>query len=165
MRLSIGDNLLVMQSAEIITKPWSYTIINRETSTVLANVSGITADYVLIDLAVGSVYENELGNALSLQILDGLGTVLEEDVLQIAGSYSNLSDLRLLVGLLGENITKESADASDFEDGHAVQQDVTLYTAADLLTALETYDWTRSFVADFTPDHRYHTEKEIQKAT
>ena len=165
MRLSIGDKLLVMQSASTIVSPWGYTITNLRSSTTIATASGITADYVLINLTAASDYNDHTGEVLHIAILNGSGTRIEEDTFVISGIYGKLTEAQYLVGLLGENQKQDSSDPSDFQDGHRKQSDVTIYADAALATARETYDWTQTFVTDFTPDARYQRAKIIQKAT
>lgn len=165
IRLAVGDNLLVRQTALVKTSPWQYRILDITASgaTTIASDTALTTDYEIVALT-GSTWEGYEGKMLLLEILDNSGVLIEDDTFLVSGIYGKYEEIRYLTGLLGENQKKESS-SGDFSDGYRTQADVTLYTDATLATALETYDWTQGFVSDFTPDHRYHRNKINQKAT
>ena len=50
MRLAIGEKLLIMQTATTILKPWGYIIRNLSLGAVVKNASGITANYIELDV-------------------------------------------------------------------------------------------------------------------
>jgi len=52
-----------------------------------------------------------------------------------------------------------------FQDGQAKASVLTAYETEALVTALATYDWTRRFSSNFSPDHRYHfyDEKQVER--
>lgn len=163
-KLAIGDKLLILQTAAIISKPWQYQLIYLPTLAIVASETGITDDYKLVSLA-SATYSDYEGKSLLLEILTNAGVLIEDDILLISGAYGKLVDTKLTAGLLGENVEHETSLSNDFQDGHEVHKTVNLYTSAALTSLLASYEWDQSFVADFTPDARYQTQQIKQRKT
>jgi len=164
IKLAIGDELLVMQTAAVITTPWQYQLIYLPTLAIVASETGITDDYKLVSL-VSATYSNYEGKSLLLEIMTNAGILIEDDMLRISGPYGKLADAKLTAGLLGENVEHETSLSTDFQDGHEVHKTVNLYDSATLTSLMASYEWNQSFVADFTPDARYQTQQIKQRKT
>lgn len=161
MKLAIGDKLLIMQTSTVRTTPWQYRLIYLPTLTTVASETGITDDYKLVTLS-STVYGDYEGKSLLLEILNNSSVLIEDDVLLISGAYGKLDEMKLLVGLLGENAKHVSSASGDFQDGHEKHKDIEIYTTSSMAIELASYDWTQSFVTDFTPDARYQTKQILQ---
>lgn len=167
-KICIDDNLLVWGAGAGVT--WGYRIVDVETATVIASETTLTVPEAvqLVPLTL-AIYEDYIGKTLLLEITNNVAappippTVVRKDTFLISGIYCRFLVMKKLTGLLGENHKKEAADASDFEEGNRVQTDTTVYSDSALSTVLQAYDWDQSFVTDFIPDARFHTQKIKQK--
>ena len=163
MKLAIDDKLLIKQTSTLPASPWGYNIVHLPTSTtVVAQSNILTVDYVLLDIT-DTIFLTYVGEMLLLEIIDNLGDAIEDDLLLLSGPYNKFENLKLLIGLLGENVKHLATEETDFQDGYERAKVITTYTDNTLVTEIESYNWTQTFQSNFTPDHRFQRDKILQK--
>ena len=151
-RISLLEKLLIR--GILILTNFTYSIIDKKTSITIKTAS-VTGENVEITLDLAT-FNDYTGKTLLLQITKG-GYITEEALFLISGIYENKTKLQKIIGFLGEN---RKDTRSTYQDGNFVSGTIKLYTSNTLITELESLEHSKSYVTNFTPDYRYHTQKQ-----
>lgn len=154
-RLAIGDRLIVRQSKLDFVSDWSFQLINLANMEIVTQQSNINSEAVFLTLSLDNFGEY-LGKTLLLEVTSD---VLESDLLLISGIYSKLEEIELLNCLLGENL---ETTFSNYQDGFEKTRQINCYSDDDFTIEIGQYTWSREFVKNFIPDHRYQDNKITQ---
>lgn len=166
LKLCIGDTLRIARSSTEFAWSWGYRLIDFSTGSpiVVKTAEGYSTSQGVTFQLTSAVFGDYIGKELLLEIYNVTNNIVtERDYLIISGVYNKFEQAKKLLRLLGHNIKKLAENSTDWQDGHMVSQVVTTYSEAALTTELEEYEWTQSFVQDFTPDYRYFSQGVTQK--
>lgn len=150
-RICINEKLLIKPIT--ITPTFTYNIIDKQTETTIK--TGVVAISYLELTLDNATFGDYKGKTLLLQLVKGV--IKEESLFVISGLYNKNSDLNILIGLLGENRKDERIN---YQDGYLNEGDIKIYEDSNLTELLDEFNLVKSYVEDFTPDYRYHVNKE-----
>ena len=153
--ISLLEKLLI--KGILILSNFTYSIIDVEDGSVIATDT-VSWEYEELTLN-RATFEDYEGKTLLLRLEKG-GYTDEESLFHLSGLYSNTDNLKKICGFLGEN-KKETR--SSYQDGNFLAGTINLYTNNTLAIILDSFEHEKEYVTDFTPDYRYHLQKEIVK--